>query len=209
VSFDVGRNHRFVADFPEFTGLHVWFNKGSICPKLGLPSDFPRTANKFQKRISKMMMSIKTTLQKTRAIISTSGFSALGFSIFVLSLLALSALVLAQTASTASSPHVTPAAAKDHIGEVATVCGKVVDNQVSKYGLGGRGKPVTFDLDQPQPNQQFYFVAFGAHPDGPSEAIAAYQGKRVCVTGKIASAASGPYILAADRSQIKVESADK
>jgi hypothetical protein len=141
--------------------------------------------------MTSMKVAIQTSCKHALALIWTVG---------------LSAVVLAQTTPPA---HVNPADAKNHIGETATVCGKVVDNQVSKYGLGGRGKPVTFDLDQPQPNQVFYFVTFGAQPDGPPEAIAAYQGKRVCVTGKIASAASGPYILAADRSQIKTEPADK
>ncbi len=106
-------------------------------------------------------------------------------------------------------PKVTPADAKNHIGEVTTVCGKVVDNKTSKYGIGGHGKPVTFDLDQPDPNPVFYFVTFGAQSDGPAEAIAAYQGKHVCVTGKIATASSGPYIMAADRTQIKVDAAEK
>ena len=73
-------------------------------------------------------------------------------------------------------PRVSPADAKDHIGDTATVCGKVVDNKISKYGMSGRGKPVFFDLDQPQPNPVFYFVAFGAQPEGPQEVIDAYQG---------------------------------
>jgi len=106
-------------------------------------------------------------------------------------------------------PRVTPADAKNHVGEVATVCGKVVDSQVSKYGIGGHGKPVTFDLDQPEPNPVFYFVTFGTQPDGPAEALAAYQGKHVCVTGKITTTETGPYIMAADRSQIKPDATEK
>jgi hypothetical protein len=128
-----------------------------------------------------------------------------GKALIVISLLLLSALAIGQSAP----PRVTPADAKKHVGETVTVCGKVVDNQVSKYGIGGHGKPVTFDLDEPQPNPVFYFVTFGSQPDGPSEAVAAYQGKHVCVTGKIATAASGPYVMAADRNQIKVDASDK
>ncbi|MGA3088422.1 MAG: hypothetical protein ABSD75_07400 [Terriglobales bacterium] len=102
-------------------------------------------------------------------------------------------------------PRVSPAEAKNHVGQAATVCGKVVDNKISKYGLAGRGKPVSFDLDQPEPNPVFYFVTFGAHPGGPDEAIAAYKDKLVCVTGKITAApgGGGPFIMAADRTQIK------
>jgi hypothetical protein len=118
----------------------------------------------------------------------------------------LSALAFAQGAP----PLVTPAEAKNHIGETATVCGKVVDTKVSKYAVAGHGKPVNFDLDQPEPKPVFYFVAFGAKPGGPDEVIAAYQGKRVCVTGKIAAPAGGPpLIMAADRSQIKPEAEGK
>lgn len=118
-------------------------------------------------------------------------------------------LSIAQNAANAPSApplRVAPADAKNHVGETATVCGKVVDNKIPKYGIAGRGKPVTFDLDEPQPNPVFYFVAFGAQPGGPQEVIAAYQGKRVCVTGKINMQPTfAPFILAADRAQIKIQ----
>jgi hypothetical protein len=89
------------------------------------------------------------------------------------------------------------------------VCGKVVDTRVSRYGLPNHGKPVTFDLEQPEPNPVFYFVTFGTQPEGPQEALAAYRGKSVCVTGKIAVQAAVPYILATDRSKIKPEAESK
>lgn len=103
-------------------------------------------------------------------------------------------------------PMVAPADAKSHAGEMATVCGKVVDTKIPKYGLAGRGKPVSFFIDQPQTNTVFYFVAFGTQAGGPQEVVAAYQGKRVCVTGKInMQPTAPPFILAADRSQVKVQ----
>ncbi len=56
----------------------------------------------------------------------------------------------------------------------------------------------------------FFFVTFGSHSGAnPEEAQAAYQGKSVCVTGKITVAAAVPYIMAADRSQIKIHAEDK
>ena len=113
-------------------------------------------------------------------------------------------------AQSAAPPKVNPTDAKNHVGETVVVCGKVVDNKVPKYGIAGHGKPVSFDLDQPEPNPVFYFVAFGAPPAGPQEVIAAYQGKRVCVTGKINEAATGgPFIMAPDRSQIQVQAESK
>jgi hypothetical protein len=119
-------------------------------------------------------------------------------------------LAFAQGARNATPPRVTPADAKNHIGDTATVCGKVVDAKIDDPGIGGRGKPVSFYLDQPRPNPVFYFVTFGAQPGGPQEAIAAYQGKRVCVTGKITATPAGePFIMAADRPQIKPQAENK
>jgi hypothetical protein len=114
------------------------------------------------------------------------------------------AVVVAQTAP---PPRVAPTDVKNHVGTQTTVCGKVVDAKVPKYGLSGRGKPVTFYIDQAEPNPLFYFITFGSQEGGPQEAVAAYQGKRVCVTGKIDMVPTGgtPFILAADRSQIKTE----
>jgi len=67
----------------------------------------------------------------------------------------------------APPPRIKAAEAKNHIGEMVTVCGKVVDNRkIGKYGLGGYGKPVSFDLDQPETNSVFYFVTFGVLPEG-------------------------------------------
>jgi hypothetical protein len=113
----------------------------------------------------------------------------------------LSTLAFAQSAT---PPRITAADAKNHNGETVTVCGKVVDTKIPKYGLAGHGKPVTFDLDQPEPNPLFYFVTFGSQSGGAQEAVAAYQGKRVCVTGKI-NVTSAPFIMADDRSQIKLQ----
>jgi len=106
-------------------------------------------------------------------------------------------------AQSAAPPRITPSDAKNHVGDQVTVCGKVVDTRVTKYGIAGSGKPVIFDLDQPEPNPVFYFVTFGAASGGPQEAISAYKDKSVCVTGKVAVQASVPFIMARDRSKIK------
>ena len=120
----------------------------------------------------------------------------------------LSPLAFAQSAP---PPRIAASEAKKHAGETVTVCGKVVDTKIPKYGLAGRGKPLTFDLDQPEPKPVFFFVAFGSHEGGPKEAVAAYQGKPVCVTGKIETTAEPavPFIMAADRSQIKPQAEGK
>jgi hypothetical protein len=128
--------------------------------------------------------------------------------IVMMCLTGLSPLAFAQSAT---PPRIAASEAKKHAGETVTVCGKVVDTKIPKYGLAGRGKPVTFDLDQPEPKPVFFFVAFGSHEGGPKEAVAAYQGKRVCVTGKIETTAEPavPFIMAADRSQINPQAEGK
>jgi hypothetical protein len=131
----------------------------------------------------------------------------------VMFMIGLSALAIAQSTpakpasatGTAPPPRITAADARNHISEMVMVCGKVVDTKVSKYGLAGRGKPVSFDIDTPEPNPVFFFVAFGAQPGGPEEAVGAYNGRNVCVTGKITVASGVPYIMAADRAQVKVQ----
>lgn len=128
--------------------------------------------------------------------------------IVMMCLTGLSPLAFAQSAT---PPRIAASEAKKHAGETVTVCGKVVDTKIPKYGLAGRGKPVTFDLDQPEPKPVFFFVAFGSHEGGPKEAVAAYQGKRICVTGKIETTAEPavPFIMAADRSQIEPQAEGK
>jgi hypothetical protein len=122
-------------------------------------------------------------------------------------------LAFAQGAAKAPPPILTTAEAKDHIGDMATVCGVVVDANIKDPGIAGHGKPIFYDLDQPQPHPVFYFIAFGKKPGGFDEAraaIAGYKDKKVCVTGKIEpGGASAAFIFAADRSQVKVQGEKK
>lgn len=103
------------------------------------------------------------------------------------------------------SPRIPPTDAKNHVGETAIVCGKVVDIKVAKYGLSGHGKLVVFDIDQPEPNPVFTFMTFGSKEGGPQEAIDAYKDKNVCVTGSITKPPSGPpSIFVLDRTAVAV-----
>jgi hypothetical protein len=127
----------------------------------------------------------------------------------LIAIMCIAGLLPLAAAQTATPPRITSAEVKNHAGETVIVCGKVVDSRISRYGLAGHGKPVTFYLDEPEPHPAFSFVTFGSDSGtNPEEAQGAYQGKRVCVTGKITMAAV-PYIMAADRSQIKVQPDDK
>lgn len=100
---------------------------------------------------------------------------------------------------------ITAAEAKDHVGETVMVCGKAVDTHVPRYAIGDRGKPVEVDLDQPQPNQIFYFVTFSADVHKPELVDAMYKGKQVCVTGEISKSKILPFILVTDSAAIKIQ----
>jgi hypothetical protein len=65
--------------------------------------------------------------------------------------LLIAAFVVAQTS-------ITPAEAKAHIGEVATVCGKVMS---SRFAESSSRQPTFLNLDQPSPKQIFTVVIFG------------------------------------------------
>jgi hypothetical protein len=124
-------------------------------------------------------------------------------SLWILSIFTSCALSVS-VAQNAQSSRVSPAAAKNHVGETAMVCGKVVETKVNKYGVAGHGIPVMLDLDQPEPNPVFFVVTFGSREGGPNEVIAAYKNKNICATGKITLASGKPYIILADRTNIKV-----
>jgi len=127
----------------------------------------------------------------------------------LISLVFLTLLLTLASAQDKPPVKVSPAEAKSHAGEVATVCGKVVDAKVNKYGIADHGKPVLLYLDQPESNPGFYFVTFGSKDGGPEEAIKAFKDKSVCVTGKITLASNMPYIMAADRSNVKIQTENK
>jgi hypothetical protein len=106
-------------------------------------------------------------------------------------------------------PKLTAKEAHQHIGETATVCGKVVGARISKYAVGDHGKPITFDLDQPEPQRVFFFVTWSPDPAKLQQTKEAYDRKRVCVTGKIQEMGAVPHILATEPSQIAVEGETK
>jgi hypothetical protein len=58
----------------------------------------------------------------------------------------------------AQSSHLTSSQAKDHVGEVATVCGKVVS---TRFADRSRGQPTFLNLDAAYPNQIFTIVIWG------------------------------------------------
>jgi hypothetical protein len=87
------------------------------------------------------------------------------------------------------------AEAKHHIGENATVCGKVAS---ARYAATTRGKPTFFNLDKPYPNQVLTVLTWGENREkfGAPEEI--YRDKQICVTGKIVECRNAPEIVVSD-----------
>ena len=92
--------------------------------------------------------------------------------------------------------------AKDHLGEQATVCGKVVS---TLYADTSRGRPTFLNFDEPYPNQIFTLLIWGKDRPKFGDPETAYRGKQVCASGKIESYKDVPEIIASDPSQVKVQ----
>jgi hypothetical protein len=97
------------------------------------------------------------------------------------------------------SKKLTASEARDHIGESATVCGKVVS---SRYASKTRGAPTFLDLDKPYPSSLFTIVIWGENRAKFGAPEETYRDKSVCVTGNITSYRGSPQIVASDPSQI-------
>jgi hypothetical protein len=96
----------------------------------------------------------------------------------------------------------TASEAKEHFGETATVCGAVVS---TRYADSTKGQPTFLNLDKPYPNQVFTIVIWGDNRSKFGKPENEYNGKRVCVTGKITAYAGLPEIVAEDPKQLHID----
>lgn len=77
---------------------------------------------------------------------------------------------------------IAPVDAIHHVGERATVCGRVAS---AKYAESSRGSPTFLNLDKPYPNHVFTALIWGSdrsHFSSPPETLS---GTGICVTGTI------------------------
>jgi DNA/RNA endonuclease YhcR with UshA esterase domain len=102
----------------------------------------------------------------------------------------------------AQNKKLTAAEAKDHIGEQATVCGKVASTHHAK---NSRGEPTFLNLDEPYPKEIFTILIWGSDREKFGSPEFEYKGLRVCVTGKITSYRGTPEIVATERGQIEIQ----
>lgn len=77
---------------------------------------------------------------------------------------------------------ITPAEAKNHVGETSTVCCKVAS---ARYAVSSRGKPTFLNLGQPYPNQVFTVVIWEDDRPKFGRPEIEFENKQVCVTGRI------------------------
>jgi hypothetical protein len=91
----------------------------------------------------------------------------------------------------AQTNRITAAEAKDHIGEVRTVCGKVVSTH---YATSSKGQPTFLNLDEPYPKEVFTILIWGSDRAKFGTPETKYKDERVCVTGKITSYRGKPEI---------------
>jgi hypothetical protein len=97
---------------------------------------------------------------------------------------------------------ITAAEAKDHMGDRATVCGKVVSTH---YAKSSKGEPTFLNLDEPYPKEIFTILIWGSDRGKFGTPESEYKGLRVCVTGKITTYRGVPEIVAGEREQIEIQ----
>jgi DNA/RNA endonuclease YhcR with UshA esterase domain len=119
--------------------------------------------------------------------------------------LSLLAVILLSVSPALAQKTLTATEAKDHIGEQATVCGKVVS---TRYAESSRGSPTFLNFDQPYPNQVFTLLIWGSDRSKFGDPETSYRGKRICVTGKLTSFKGVPEVVASEPAQIKMKPAD-
>lgn len=102
----------------------------------------------------------------------------------------------------AQTKKMATAEAKSHIGEQATVCGKVTS---TRYAEKTKGQPTFLDLDGRYPNQPFTVVIWGDNRQKFGTPETKYRDKNICVTAKISEYKGEPQSVATSPSEIQVQ----
>jgi hypothetical protein len=111
-------------------------------------------------------------------------------------------LAAASPVSIAQTGHITAREARNHVGQKATVCGKVVGIH---FVSSGKGQPTFIHFDEQYPNQIFTLVIWGSDRQKFGRPEDAYRDKDVCVTGKIETYLGIPQIVATNPNQVQVQ----
>ena len=89
--------------------------------------------------------------------------------------------------------------AADHLGEQATVCGKVA---TARYAAAARGKPTFLNLDAPYPKAIFTVVIWGEDREKFGAPEIKFRDRIICVSGRISSYRGEPQIVVTDPRQV-------
>jgi hypothetical protein len=111
----------------------------------------------------------------------------------------LSAVLALTLSAVAQAGKITTRQAKDHIGEIQMVCGKVVS---TNFASRSKGQPTFLNLGEPYPHEIFTIVIWGSDRSKFDTPESKYQDANVCVTGKITSYRGKPQIVATEPGQI-------
>jgi hypothetical protein len=101
--------------------------------------------------------------------------------------------------TSAQLAKLSPNQAKDHIGEVQTVCGKVVS---TRFASNSKGQPTFLNLDKPYPNEVFTILIWGENRSKFETPETKYNGTNVCVSGRISVYHGTPEIVATNPDQM-------
>jgi endonuclease/exonuclease/phosphatase family metal-dependent hydrolase len=96
-------------------------------------------------------------------------------------------------------PRIRSDEAARHAGEIATVCGRVAS---TRYLSASRGQPTFLNLDRPPPDPPLTVVIWGENRAAFGAPETAFDGRRICVTGRIELYHGKPEIVATRPSQI-------
>jgi hypothetical protein len=101
----------------------------------------------------------------------------------------------------AQVPKITPAEAKNHVGEKATVCGNVASTY---FASKAKGRPTFLNLDQSYPKAVFTVLIWGTDRPKFGAPEIEYRDAKLCVTGKITTYRGTADITVTKPSQIEV-----
>jgi hypothetical protein len=100
--------------------------------------------------------------------------------------------------SSTLAPSISAPDAKNHIGEQATVCGKVASENAA---TNSKGKPTFINLDSAYPNQVFTILVW--EDDRKNVGELPHEGERVCATGVIRNYKGSPEIMVKSKAQLR------
>jgi hypothetical protein len=103
---------------------------------------------------------------------------------------------------TRAQAHLTAAEARNHVGETATVCGRVAS---AHFAEKVKGLPTFMNLDVPYPHQIFTIVIWGTDRLKFGNPELTYRHRNVCVSGKITSHREMPEIVINSPAQIQIQ----